>query len=418
MLSPKDVHKGQERDIPYFVHIISSDSHTKIRNRISITTLHHNTAEMTKIQTPMKSSSAPLRWGIIGCGDVCEIKSGPAFYKCENSSLVAVMRRDEKKAQDYAQRHNVEKFYSNIDDIINDDDVDCLYVATPPGGDRTLIASKIAHAGKPCYMEKPLARDHSESQEIVECFERLGIPLYVAFYRRYMPKFVAVKEEVLECSLLGDLTGVSVTLSWPRHREEKKHWHYKKEISGGGLLLDVGCHMLDIVDHLVGPILDCQGIAIQSVKEQGWIPSNGKVEDNVRGFWKHKIGQNKVIGGNCSFNFCSGGQSQDEVKIIGTKGTVIFSCFNSEPAKVVLEGEREIIILGAPHPDHVHQPLVQMIVNELLTTRSTSDDGKLWSKYLPPESDRCTCTGVAGSRTSKVMDQLLNNRQSWKEDYV
>jgi len=356
----------------------------------------------------------PIRWGIIGCGDVCEIKSGPAFYKCQNSSLTAVMRRNKEKVQDYAQRHDVPKYYTNVDDIIWDLEVDCLYVATPPGGDRVEIAEKIAKAGKPCYMEKPLGRDYQESLEIVKSFQDAGIPLYVAFYRRYMPKFVTVREEVLDCNLLGDITGVSVTLNWPRHLEEKHHWHYKKEISGGGLLLDVGCHMLDIVDHMVGPILDCQGIALQSIQNQGFIYEG--VEDNVRGFWKHKLGDNRIISGTCSFNFCAGGELLDEVKIIGTKGTVSFSCFDSKPAKVELENETKI--LNAPHPDHVHQPLVQCITDELINARDHDDDSKFWTSIIESNEGNCACTGAAGSRTSKVMDQLLNNRQSWKDDYL
>lgn len=365
-------------------------------------------------QTISKSMGRPLRWGIIGCGEVCEVKSGPAFYKCQNSTLSAVMRRSEEKVQDYARRHNVPKFYTNIDDIIQDSEVDCLYVATPPGGNRVEIASKIAKAGKPCYMEKPLGRDHQESMEIVNIFKEAGIPIYVAFYRRYMPKFVSVKEEVFDRNLIGDISGVSVTLNWPRHLEDKQHWHYKKEVSGGGLLLDVGCHMLDIVDHMVGPILDCQGIAIQSIKDQGFV--DGGVEDNVRGFWKHKLEDGSIIGGSCSFNFCAGGESQDEIKIIGTKGTVAFSCFDAKPATVVLENETKI--LDAPHPDHVHQPLVQRITDELIEAREKDSENKFWAKYAESSKVHCVCTGVTGSRTSKVMDNLLNNRQSWRDNYV
>ena len=368
-------------------------------------------------QSSTKSITKPIRWGIIGCGDVCEVKSGPAFSKCENSVLVAVMRRNSEKVQDYARRHQVPKCYTDVDSIISDEDVDCLYVATPPGGDRIEIASKVAKAGKPCYMEKPLGRDYQESLEIVNSFKQAGIPLYVAFYRRYMPKFVTVKKEVIDCDLIGDITGVSIDLNWPRHLENKSHWHYKKEISGGGLLLDVGCHMLDIVDHLVGPIVDCQGIAMQSIRDQGF-EEGDKIEDNVRGFWQHEMGNGRMIGGSCTFNFCSGGQSKDEVKIVGTKGTVLFSCFDSDPARVMLDDNDEIRILEAPHPNHVHQPLVQRIVDELIHIRGKDSEGKFWSKNISSNGNHCACTGITGSRTSKVMDLLLNNRQSWNDDYL
>ena len=64
-----------------------------------------------------------VNWGIIGCGDVCEIKTGPAFNKVPNSKLVAVMRRDKIKAEDYARRHAVPKFFDKTEDLIHDPEV-------------------------------------------------------------------------------------------------------------------------------------------------------------------------------------------------------------------------------------------------------------------------------------------------------
>jgi 1,5-anhydro-D-fructose reductase (1,5-anhydro-D-mannitol-forming) len=196
------------------------------------------------------STAGPvLRWGILGCGDVCEVKSGPAFYKCDNSALVAIMRRNKDKAVSFAERHNVDRVYSSgYKELIQDSQVDCIYVATPPGVDRISIARSIAEANKPCYMEKPLGRDFVEAQDIVDIFRDAGVPLYCAYYRRYMPKFVAAREGL---SQIGQATSVSVVLSLPLHDpdkdKDKAHWHYDRSVSGGGMLLDMGCHMLDIV---------------------------------------------------------------------------------------------------------------------------------------------------------------------------
>ena len=110
-----------------------------------------------------------IRWGILGCGDVCEVKSGPAFQKAASSALVAVMRREAAKAQDFARRHGVPKWYADADQLIDDPEVDAVYVATPPGTHEKL-AMRVAAAGKPCYVEKPMARSFAECARMNEAF--------------------------------------------------------------------------------------------------------------------------------------------------------------------------------------------------------------------------------------------------------
>src|SRR6266481_1427478 len=97
-----------------------------------------------------------INWGIIGSGDVTEIKSGPAFNKVKNSALVAVMRRNEEKVKDYALRHNVPKWYTDAGSLINDTDVNAIYIATPPSSHEEYTMAAL-EAGKPVYVEKPMA---------------------------------------------------------------------------------------------------------------------------------------------------------------------------------------------------------------------------------------------------------------------
>src|SRR5258708_37739778 len=77
-------------------------------------------------------AGAAVRWGILGCGDVTEKKSGPALQKAAGSSLVAGMRRQAVRARDYAERHGVNRWYSHADELIADREADAVYVATPP----------------------------------------------------------------------------------------------------------------------------------------------------------------------------------------------------------------------------------------------------------------------------------------------
>mmetsp|Transcript_34784 Transcript_34784/g.75429 ORF Transcript_34784/g.75429 Transcript_34784/m.75429 type:complete len:410 (+) Transcript_34784:176-1405(+) len=403
---------------------------------------------MTSSTNLEEEATRRLRWGIVGCGAVCEVKSDPAFYKCNNSSLVAVMRRDGAKAEDFATRHGVEKFYSSAADLINDEEVDAVYVATPPGGDRAEIARMVARAEKPCYMEKPLGRDGKEAKEIASIFQQAGVPLYVAYYRRCMPKFVAAKR-ALDENRIGSITGVSVTLHQSRHmQKDKTHWHYNKTMSGGGLFMDVGCHMLDLVDYMVGPIMKASGISFLSVNDQ-------TVEDNVRGFWQHTCAvpsrnatctttpddgrrqELNAVGGSCVFNFSSGGPRRDEIEIVGTAGSLIFSCFDTKPAELRLAdaaygsssnadgSDGSVLVLDAQHPETVQQPMIQLVTQDIILHLSKKDgeervcdtakDTFETPSLIDPKI--CLCSGEAAVRTSVAMDNLLG-RERWNDDYI
>ncbi|HVF97123.1 MAG TPA: Gfo/Idh/MocA family oxidoreductase, partial [Flavisolibacter sp.] len=130
-----------------------------------------------------------IQWGIIGCGNVTEVKSGPAFNKIPHSKLVAVMRRNAAKAQDYAQRHNVEKWYSDASELINDRDVNAVYIATPPSSHEAYTIEAL-NAGKPVYVEKPMATDAASAQRMSDAAKSTGVKLSVAHYRRAQPLFL------------------------------------------------------------------------------------------------------------------------------------------------------------------------------------------------------------------------------------
>ena len=157
--------------------------------------------------------SKKINWGIIGCGNVTEVKSGPAYQKVDGFELVAVMRRNEEKAKDYADRHNVKKYYTDADLLINDDEVDAIYIATPPDSHKK-YALKVAEAGKPCCIEKPLAPNYEDCIAITEVFKKKGIPLFTAYYRRSLPRFLKIKEW-LEEKYIGEVRHLNWHFSSP-----------------------------------------------------------------------------------------------------------------------------------------------------------------------------------------------------------
>ena len=194
-----------------------------------------------------------IRWGIIGCGNVTEVKSGPGFQLAKNSLLVAVMRRNGELAKDYAIRHNIPKWYDNAEELINDPDVDAVYIATPPAFHKEYTL-KCALAGKPVYVEKPMARNFEECTAMIQACENAGVPLFVAYYRRALDRFNKVKE-LIESGEIGEVRFVTVILYKKLVQIDSKSgelpWRVIPEISGGGEFMDLASHTLDVLDYIL-----------------------------------------------------------------------------------------------------------------------------------------------------------------------
>lgn len=332
------------------------------------------------------SSSLPVvRWGIIGCGDVTEVKSGPAFAKVAGSKLVAVMRRDGAKAADYARRHGVPRWYDDARALVADPAVDAIYVATPPGAhlDCALLA---AAARKPAYVEKPFARNTVECDAILTAFRSAGVPVFVAYYRRCLPRFEQVRT-LLASGAIGVLTGVHVRFSCPPPvvtDVTNPPWRLDAINSGAGLFLDLGSHALDLLDHLVGPLQHVCGYAAN-------LATPLPVEDTVAMTFLTAGG----VPGTGAWNFASA-IHVDEVVLAGTVGRLVFSTFGNEPIR--LETREGVQAFERPNPPHVQQPLIQTVVNALLGRGV------------------CPSTGESARRTSAVMDTVLNAYYGGRDD--
>lgn len=318
-----------------------------------------------------------IRWGIIGCGDVTEVKSGPAFQKVPQSELVAVMRRNADKAQDYAHRHGVPKWYSNAQDLINDPEVDAVYIATPPGSHMEYTL-QVAAAGKPVYVEKPMALNHAQCQQMVEACQTAKVPLFVAYYRRRLPSFLKVKELVNE-GAIGEIRFVNIRLYHPAQPDltpDNLPWRVKPEEAGGGLFYDLASHQLDFLDYLLGPITSASG---QTANQAGLYPA----EDLVTAQFTFPNG---ALGTGTWCFTVSPDQLTDTIEIVGSYGRITFPSFSTAP--VVLENKEGRQEFHLPPPPHVQQPFIQTIVEEL-TGQGT-----------------CPSTGISAARTAWIMDQI------------
>jgi predicted dehydrogenase len=322
-----------------------------------------------------------IRWGIIGCGDVTEVKSGPALQHAADSALVAVMRRNREKAQDYAHRHNVPRFYDKAEALIDDPEVNAVYVATPPGS-HLEYALKVAAAGKPCYVEKPMARAFVECRRMIDSFERAKLPLFVAYYRRALPRFVKLKE-LIDSGHLGRVTGCRYHRITPDRPAPPGFWRLDPAQSGGGLFLDVGSHVLDLLDHLLGEFIEFGGTA------QG--RENSPVEDTVALHFRTERG----VMGAATWNFAAD-RNEELLVIEGTHGRIATTVLSHSPLQVELDGATESLTI--PDPPHIQQPLIQTIVDELL--------GR----------GKCPSSGATAARTSRVMDAALEKFYGGRDD--
>ncbi len=325
------------------------------------------------------SNRAAIRWGIIGCGSVCEVKSGPAFQNAAGSELVAVMRRDGAKARDFAQRHRVPRWYDDAAALIADPDVNAVYVATPPSTHRQFALMSIA-AGKSVYVEKPMAMNAAECEDIVRAGQAADVPVFVAYYRRALPRFAKVRELLFDARAIGAPCIVNTVLHQPLHpryrNSGERHWHVNPDISGGGLFMDLGCHTLNLLDWLFGPITAASGQA--SNQGGAYAP-----EDTVAMSFAFESG----VLGTGLWNFCSYAYD-DRIEVIGDCGSLTFATFGDGPIILRTATAREEF--HVTNPEYIQQPLIETIVSE-----------------LHGQHGSCPATAESGARTAWVMDQVL-----------
>lgn len=319
-----------------------------------------------------------IRWGIIGCGDVTEVKSGPALQKADGSELVAVMRRNGDLAKDYALRHGVERWYNDAASLINDPQVDAIYIATPPSSHKE-YTFQVARAGKPVYVEKPMALNFKECKEMVDTCKKFKVPLFVAYYRRALPRFQKIKE-LLEDKAIGEVRSVNVRLYKPASHQDIKmeyNWRVEPSVSGGGYFFDLACHMIDLLHFFIGPIVAVNGFKTNQARLY-------KAEDIVIASFAF---ENNVLGTGV---WCFTADTNfEETEIIGTDGRITYSNFMETP--IILSRTEKVEQFEIAHPKHIQLPLIQRVVDELM------------GKGISPSR------GTTAIKTNWVMDQILLN---------
>ena len=321
-----------------------------------------------------------IEWGFIGCGEVTEKKSGPAFSEVEGSSVEAVMSRSAEKARSYAKRHGIPKWYTDPQELIDDPEVNAIYIATPPSSHAT-FAIMAMKAGKPVYVEKPLAASYDDCARINRVSEQTGVPCFVAYYRRYLPYFRKVKE-IINNGVIGNVTNVQIRFSVPPRDLDYKGsahlpWRLQPDIAGGGYFYDLAPHQLDLIQDIFGIIVKAHGYCANRAHLY-------KAEDSISACFLFESG----LPGSGSWCFV-GHQSakEDCIEVIGEKGTLSFSVYTYNPLKLITsEGTTSIVV---PNPPHVQLPIIKSVIEDLQGIGV------------------CTCRSVNATPVNWVMDRIL-----------
>lgn len=296
-----------------------------------------------------------LNWGIIGCGDVTEVKSGPAFNRVERSNLVAVMRRNAAKAEDYARRHGVPRWYADGYDLINDPEVNAIYVATPPLHHETYTIAALL-AGKPVYVEKPMAMTAASAANMRHVSEQTGVKLTVAHYRRGLPFFNEIKQ-VLASGVIGDVRLVNLQMLQPLHSgmiaQSDENWRIDPEVSGGGLFHDLAPHQLDLMLYFFGDPVRASGIALNQGKQYAAddaVAAEILFENGIlfNGLWSFTVPPD---------------ETKDRCEIIGTEGKLSFPVFGKE---YTLHKAGKSRRFAFDHGPHIQQPMIERVIAHFL----------------------------------------------------
>lgn len=324
-------------------------------------------------------STKTIRWGFIGCGEVTKYKSGPAFQKITNSEVVAVMSRNAAKAKAYARERGIDRWYDDAQELIDDERVNAVYIATPPSSHAT-YAIMAMKAGKPVYIEKPLAVTYEECCRINRIAQETGVPCFVAYYRRYLPYFQKVKSLINE-GVVGNIINIQIRFAQPPrdldHNRGNLPWRVQPDIAGGGYFYDLAPHQIDLLQEIFGCILEASGY---KSNRAGLYTA----EDTISACFRFESG---LVGSGSWCFVAHDSAREDRIEVIGDRGMLCFSVFTYQPITLYTQKGREEIIVASP--TYVQQPLIQAIVDHLL--------GK----------SICHCDGESATLTNWVMDKIL-----------
>lgn len=304
-----------------------------------------------------------LNWGLIGCGDISRKRVAPALRDLDDCELVAVNRANAALAEEFAQAFGARRWYRDWRELLADDEVQAVYIATPVSlhAAQTIAA---AEAGKHVLCEKPMAMDVAECDRMIAACAANGVKLGIAYYRHFYPVIQRVKE-ILAAGTLGTpvLAQVNAFEWFNPAPGEPRYWFVQKEFAGGGPMMDFGCHRIEVLLNLLGPIANVHSSVGQVLFER-------EVEDTAVAVFDFASHARAVL----SVTHAAW-QSQDTLTIFGSAGSLHIPALNQGVLHVKTpNGEH-----SEAHPPHanIHQPLLADFTHAVLADQLPAVGGEI-----------------------------------------
>ena len=302
-----------------------------------------------------------IRWGLVGCGDIARKRVAPAIVDGEHCELIAVSRARPELAESFAREFGARRWYGEYEEMLRDDDIDAIYIATPVDvhRDQTIAA---ANAGKHVLCEKPMALDVAECDEMVSTCENRRVRLGVAYYRHFYPVIERIKV-ILASGEIGKPAFVELR-AFDRFNPPAgadRYWLLEPTRSGGGPMMDFGCHRLEILMNVLGEPSGISGATTKAAFTR-------EVEDTATALLTFPSGcQGVVVVTHAAF------AQRDTLEIYGSEGSLHVGVLNEGTLQIVTrDGERTEEL--PPHKN-LHQPLVDDFARAILEGRSPGVDG-------------------------------------------
>jgi len=270
-----------------------------------------------------------IRWGVIGCGDVVRKRVATALATTPGSRLVAACRRDATALDSFCDAFGVAHRFTGSAALLASADVDAVYIATPVAchAPQTIAA---AAAGKHVLVEKPMAISAGDCDQMITACETAGVKLGVAYYRRFYPIVSRIKQ-LIRTNEIGQVIGVSAATATPMkmNSDEDGFWRWDTALSGGGSLMDVGSHRINVFLELFGSVRNVKCISRNVAKVHSSEDANLIVMEFDSG----------VVGTLQSYFGCD---DPDSFRVFGTDGSISATPLNGDQLKIVCGGRQRI----------------------------------------------------------------------------
>ncbi|MEA1910127.1 MAG: Gfo/Idh/MocA family oxidoreductase [Spirochaetota bacterium] len=304
-----------------------------------------------------------IKWGLIGCGDISQKRVAPGLRDAKSSKLISVNRSDFSKAESFAKEFGADKWIENWQDLITDTDINAVYIATPVflHAEQTIAA---AEAGKHILCEKSMAMNTAEADRMIDACKANNVKLGIAYYRNLYPAVQRIKE-IINSGEIGNIVHIQSNNfeNFNRQPGEARYWLLEKEKSGGGPMMDMGCHRIEVFVNIAGPVQQ-----ITAFNDN--IAFKRDVEDSSMAHFRFENGATGLL-----TSSHAAGEPRDTLDIFGTEGSIHVSVLNDGTLTVVTgTGTR---LEKHPNPANVHQPLIEDFIAAVLTDREPAVTGEM-----------------------------------------